>query len=89
MREMYALITSMQATQLSIQASQLAIQETQSSLLQSQLALQETQTAQGDAIFDIQADVAQQRQSIQRMERQMTDWRFFMDHGHWPDLPPP
>jgi hypothetical protein len=86
---MFDLITRMQATQLSIQASQRAIQESQSSLLESQLAIQETQSSQDDAIFDIRADVAQQSQRIQGMESQMTDWRFFMDHGYWPGHPPP
>jgi len=89
MREMYALISSMQATQISIQASQRAIQASQSGLLESQLAIQAAQVAQDDAIFDIRADVALQSQGIQRMEREMAEWRFYMDHGYWPGQPPP
>jgi hypothetical protein len=75
MRDLYSLISAMQATQLSILSSQSAMQ---ASLLE-----------QEDTLRDMSYDLILQSSRIKKVEDQMQDWRYYVEHGHWPPPPPP
>jgi hypothetical protein len=75
LRDLYRMISAMQATQLDILSTQSHIQH----------AMRE----QADELADMRMDLTSQSSRIRTIEEQIRDWRFFQQHGHWPPAPAP
>ena len=74
-RDLYQLISSMQAMQVDMRATQ--------------LAMRTTQIHHDDILYDIQHELSEQSERVAAIEDELRDWRFYDEHGYYSGPYPP
>ena len=74
-RDLYQLISGMQAMQVDMRATQ--------------LAMRTTQIHHDDILYDIQHELSEQSERVAAIEDELRDWRFYDEHGYYSGPYPP